>query len=331
MKIFEIDFSEFSKHKYLRFDEKFWDISRILITKNFILLKNIYHLINGNSYTEFYTEEKTTIPYVRIGDLTFKYEIDDKNIIYLDDSINIPKDKILKRDDLILATIGATIGKINLIRNLEGGTFSNNTILLRLKDKTDHSPYFYEKLFQTSLMQKYIWGVISQKAQPNLQTYDLERIKIPLISKEEQDKIVAKIAPIENKIKELKSSIKQPQKIINKIFAREFKFDLERFEEVKKEKFFDTEFKKINEDQLLIIKAKFHKYNLNYINKINTTKLKTITEFIKSGNAEKYENVEEEGNYISVEDFKSNGNIKSSKYTKSKNKILKNMTYYLVE
>jgi len=83
-------------------------------------------------------------------------------------------------------------------------------------------------------LQKYIWGVVSQKAQPNLQTYDLENVKIPLIPKSKQDQIVSQIEPIEKKIKELKAQITPPQEVINKVFAREFGFDLENADEKKK-------------------------------------------------------------------------------------------------
>ena len=245
LKQFTTDFQELTKHQYLRFDEKFWFTTKNLATYDYALLKDIFYLLNGNSYTEFYTEEKTDIPYVRIGDLSFKHNIDDKNLIYLDESCEINEDKKLRKDDLILATIGATIGKINLAREFEGGTFSNNTILLRLKDKEKHNPYFYEKLFQSNLLQKYIWGVVSQKAQPNLQSYDLKNVKIPLVAKSIQDQIVAQIEPIEKKIKELKSQITPPQEIINKVFAREFGFDLEKFEELKKERFFETDISEI--------------------------------------------------------------------------------------
>ncbi len=246
LKVFTIEFKEYAKHQYLRFDEKFWYTTKDIVIYDYILLKNVFDLVYGNSYTEYYTEEKTNIPYIRIADLTFKFEIDDKNLIYLDESIKLNNDKILKEDDLILATIGVTIGKINLARNFKGGTFSNNTILLRLKNKENHNPYFYEKLFQTSLLQKYILGVVSQKAQPNLQTYDLENLKIPLIPKQKQDEIVAQIEPIEKKIKDLKATIKEPQKIINEVFAREFGFDLEKFEESKKVKFFEVELSRID-------------------------------------------------------------------------------------
>ena len=63
---------------------------------------------------------------------------------------------------------------------------------------------------------------------------DLLKIKIPLIAKPKQDQIVIQIEPIEKKIKELKAQISQPQEVINKVFAREFGFDLENADEKKK-------------------------------------------------------------------------------------------------
>ena len=69
-----------------------------------------------------------------------------------------------------------------------------------------------------------------KKAQPGLNSDHFKKIKIPAISKEIQDQIVAKIEPIEQKIKDLKSQIKKPQEVINKVFAREFGFDLKGFE-----------------------------------------------------------------------------------------------------
>lgn len=70
----------------------------------------------------------------------------------------------------------------------------------------------------------------------------LQKQKYPLIPKSEQDQIVAKIEPIEKRIKELKDKIKNPQEVINRVFAREFGFDLEKFEETKKQKFFEVDF-----------------------------------------------------------------------------------------
>ena len=323
LKQFTTDFQELTKHQYLRFDEKFWFTTKNLATYDYALLKDIFYLLNGNSYTEFYTEEKTDIPYVRIGDLSFKHNIDDKNLIYLDESCEINEDKKLRKDDLILATIGATIGKINLAREFEGGTFSNNTILLRLKDKEKHNPYFYEKLFQSNLLQKYIWGVVSQKAQPNLQSYDLKNVKIPLVAKSIQDQIVAQIEPIEKKIKELKNQIIPPQEIINKVFAREFGFDLEKFEELKKIKNYYLDLFSFGNNRDIRQSVKFHRKAGVFVNtqlkKITNKKIKDfISEPIVLGKGVSPKNYDENGDYYYI----SMANIKNWQFESEDSKLV---------
>ena len=53
-----------------------------------------------------------------------------------------------------------------------------------------------------------------KKAQPGLNFDHFKKIKIPIISKPQQDQIVAQIEPSEKKIKELKAQIKEPHEII---------------------------------------------------------------------------------------------------------------------
>ncbi|MBU2634670.1 MAG: restriction endonuclease subunit S [Nanoarchaeota archaeon] len=323
LKQFTTDFQEFTTHQHLRFDEKFWFTVKNLAVYNYVLLKDIFNLINGNSYTKYYTEEKTNIPYIRIGDLSFKYKINTHNLIYLDESCKINKEKKLKKDDLILATIGATIGKINLAREFKDGTFSNNTILLRLKDKEKHNPYFYEKLFQSDLIQKYIWGVISQKAQPNLQSYDLENIKIPLILKSKQDQIVTKIEPIERKIKELKGKIIPVREIINKVFAREFKFDLKKFEELNKIKNYYLDLFSFGNNKDIRQSVKFHRETGYFVNnelrKITNKKIKDfISEPIVLGKGVSPKDYDKSGDYYYV----SMANIKNWKFENKDSKLI---------
>jgi type I restriction enzyme S subunit len=89
---------------------------------------------------------------------------------------------------------------------------------------------------------------------------DLKKIKIPLIPKSTQNQIVAQIEPIEKKIKELKAQITPPKEIINKVFAREVGFDLEKLGELKKEKFFEVNFPKISNYHSLRFDVKNQKY-----------------------------------------------------------------------
>jgi type I restriction enzyme S subunit len=88
--------------------------------------------------------------------------------------------------------------------------------------------------------------------------YEFLKIKIPLIPKTTQDKLVAQIEPIEQKIKELRKQIKEPQEVINKVFAREFGFDLDKFEELKKEKFFEVNLSTLSISKDIRSATKFH-------------------------------------------------------------------------
>lgn len=283
MKTFKTNLSYLSKHYFLRNDVKFLNY-KININKNkkYILLKNIFNVINGNSYTEYYTEEKTKIPFIRVGDLSFKDNIQEQDLIYLNEDVKIPNEKILKENDLILATIG-TIGKTNLItKKFIGGTFSNNTVLLRLK-RNDNNPIFIEKLFKSSYIQDIINNIKSQKAQPNLQTYDLLNIKIPQIPLEAQNKATEQITPIENKIQELKAQIQDPKTIINEVFAEEFNFNINEFEEIKKiEKINKINFSNFSKNKDLRNSVKFNKksyeYLINFLKLNNFKILKDIVE-----------------------------------------------------
>jgi len=72
-----------------------------------------------------------------------------------------------------------------------------------------HLKPIFEKLFASKYLSK----------------EELWRIKIPNLPLPTQNKIVSKIEPIEQKIKELKSQIKEQKDVINLVFAREFWFD----------------------------------------------------------------------------------------------------------
>jgi len=254
----KISISKLAQHKFIRFDLKYWIIQDNINLNNFILLKDLFEIINGNSYTQYYVEYKTDKAFIRIGNLTFKGKINNTNLIYLDENFQIPKDKKLKYNDLILATIGATIGKINLAREYDNGAFSNNTVVLRAKKIIN--PIFYEKLFQTNLMQKYIFGIASQKAQPNLQTYDIEEIKIPNIDLILQNKAIKQIEPIEKEIQILKLQKKEHLEIINDIFNDEFQLNIDEINKLDNQKQFDLKLTNVTlKNDSLRTSFKWHK------------------------------------------------------------------------
>ena len=257
MKILTNNLSEISTHKYLRCDYKYWNKTREVDFTQYLLLKDVFTIIKGTVQTEHYSLDKTTVPYIRISDIELKFGIDLSETVYLDEDASIPEEKILKKDDLILAVIGS-VGKMALAEHVQGGTHSNNTVVLRAKN-SDINMKFYEKLFQSNYYISYLLGVVSQKAQPNLQLYDLKNIKLPVIDNSLILSTVTRILPIEKQISDLKGNIKDIQGIVDEVFQKEFHFDYAKFYQLKEIKNFSYSLSSFSLNPDLRFSAKFHR------------------------------------------------------------------------
>ena len=154
---------------------------------------------------------------------------------------------------------------------------------------------------------------------------DLKRIKIPLLSKENQDQIVAQIEPIENKIKDLKSQIDLVQEVINKVFAREFRFDLEKFEKLKKIKNFYLDLSSFANNRDIRQSVKFHReagiFIIKQLKNITNKKIKHfIVEPIVLGKSVSPADYDDNGDYFYV----SMANIKNWKFESEDAKLVSN-------
>lgn len=263
MKVISKDINTISQHKYLRADCKYWNTINEIKFSEYYLLKDLFEIISGSVQTNNYTNETTSIPYIRIGDIDYKFGIQNEDITYLIEDAEISEQRILKKGDLILATIGATVGKIGLADSVVGGTHSNNTIVLR--PKTKQNMKFYEKLFQTNLFIKYIFGVVSQKAQPNLQSYDIENIKIPVINNDVIEKIMEDTIMLEKEIFDIKTNQKNITEIIDGIFEKAFLFDYAKFNSLKKINIYQTNENNTANNPDLRFSAKFHRPAGEYV------------------------------------------------------------------
>ncbi len=320
MKTFTINFKNIGKQSSLRLDfgyRYFFDYKKGVIfdeyKKDTIKLKYVLNLLQNQKVKKGELEQPEKL--IDLGNIERRFN----NLINVEEVEEIGSDKnILQDGDLIIPKMQPQMG--NIFLNLNHERFIGSTELLEYKINDNFRPTFLYYLITSKRFLNDLAKLESGKTHRRVNPDDLLKIKIPLIPKPTQDQIVSKIEPIEKQIKELKSQIKDPQEIINQVFAREFGFDLEKFEESKKEKFFEVDFSDLSNNFLLISKVKYHKYSLDFLKNISTIRLKNIVSFIKSGNAENYEIVNEEGNYISVEDLKIDGSINSYKLTYSKSK-----------
>ncbi|NLK66306.1 MAG: hypothetical protein GX282_02400 [Campylobacteraceae bacterium] len=161
---------------------------------------------------------------------------------------SVAKGKV-QDNDILICKDGALTGKSCWV---DFSLFPSDKVMVNehvyiLRGSSEINQKFLFYYTTTNLFQSQVKDLAyRKKAQPGLNLDHFKKIKIPLVSKEEQDKIVAKIEPIENKIKKLKAQITPPQEIINQVFAREFKFDLAKFEELKNVKHLEVDFLNIN-------------------------------------------------------------------------------------
>lgn len=320
LKQFTIDFRELGKDPYLRNDEKYyvflnfsnWNLFNIK-NKNLVSLKDI--LIDDYHNFEYEEDEEYKgIPtgqtyldedgYIKGFDIVtaenhpgrLKYKVSNENILI--SSLRLAKSPALYFEN----------------EKLSDYVFSNGFYIYKIKDGWNKKFILY--ILRTKrlkdVLDNHIYRGIGISAYKN---EDLKKIKIPLIPKSTQDQIVAQIEPIERKIKELKNQITPPQEVINNVFAREFKFDLEKFEELKKIRNYYLDLFTFANNKDVRQSVKFHReageFIINHLENITKKKLKNyLAEPIVLGKSVSPSNYDDNGEYFYV----SMANIKNWKF-----------------
>lgn len=153
--------------------------------------------------TKYYTREKTKHAYIRIKELSNNGSINSDEVIYIDDSFNDNSRNTLKENDIVMAIIGDTIGKSNLIlKEFAGSYFSNNTGRFRLRPeaKDSYDPFYLEALFHSIYIQSQVERAKAQTGQPKIADKEIKKLIIPFLEENKQKKIGGYIQKaIENK------------------------------------------------------------------------------------------------------------------------------------
>ena len=228
--------------------------------------------------------------------------------------------------DILICKDGALTGKTCFVDYdifpIKEVMINEHVYILRGNEKINQKFLFY--VTTNSLFQSQIKDLAyRKKAQPGLNADHLRKVKIPLVPKPIQDKIVVQIEPIEKKIKELKSQITPPQEIINKVFAREFGFDLEKFEELKKIKNYYLDLSDFANNKDMRQSVKFHReagiFVLKELRKITDKKIKYfLSEPIVLGSGVSPSNYNDNGDFYYV----SMANIKNWKFESEDSKLV---------
>lgn len=134
----------------------------------------------------------------------------------------------VKEDDLLFARqslVASGAGKCSVIKKIsEPTTFESHLIRVRL-DKNKANPWFYYYLFK--LQNNPIKTIVNQCAQAGIRGNELTRVKVPLVDRELQDKIVYTLKCyddlIENNSKRIKLLEQMAENLYKEWFVR-FRF-----------------------------------------------------------------------------------------------------------
>lgn len=312
LKQFTIDFLELSKKESLRGDFRFSNYSKKDIPFQYTYFKNfITNIRNGKDISKdrYVSIDESEIIYPTVNNikptgLVLKevtaidnefdggYFLDDKDIV-ITRSGTVGVTECWHKDD-----VNSYLGK-----NVEA--IPSGYLIITKINQTKANPLFVKYYLNSKILSEYfsVFGV--GKSQKNIAQGDIKYLPFPLIPKSIQDQIVAQIEPIERKIKKLKAQIKEPQEIINKVFAREFGFDESLFNEFGKGmtagtqiaenralRTFETSFSDFVKSNILRFSTRFHntptKKLMNLLDSINTLQVKDVVESYEKGIQPKY-------------------------------------------
>lgn len=166
---------------------------------------------------------KTNLRCIRIQDISQLKSYNEWG--YTKTTLNDYKKFKLKKNDILVARTGATVG-VSYIANKEyEAVFNNGTIRLRLNNLVN--PHFIYYIFQSKEFKQYIENVSCVSTQPNLKVENLLRFEIPEYDKVTQDLIVDVLLKydefIENNNKRISMLEQMAEEIYKEWFVR-FRF-----------------------------------------------------------------------------------------------------------
>ena len=155
---------------------------------------------------EAYTEDKENgIPFIRSGEIGKK---NFKNALHIKSEIHntVLKSSQLKKGDLLIAIVGATIGEIGVFNSENEGNINQAIALVRLKETIipEYAMFFLKSIFGKTILDK----IKRPVARANINLDEIGTISIPVPPIEIQEKINLHIKNIHKQAQTLKDKSK---------------------------------------------------------------------------------------------------------------------------
>jgi len=235
-------------------------------------------LSGGDSYTN----KDEGIPFVRSGDINADNNIDFDDLLYIKDEIHQKKLKSsqLKKGDVLIAIVGATIGQVSLYDYDRQANINQAIAMVRVKEGIN--PEYVKEYLLSSIGQNQLNKIKRPVARANINLEEVGSIKIPLPSFSIQNKIVDIMQKAYQERKKKKTKANELLKLIDSCVLDELGI---KVPEIKKEMVFEVVSDRIKDRIDSEYYQNFYKIFINEIKKSKFQKepLENITEFIMNG------------------------------------------------
>ncbi len=138
-----------------------------------------------------YTSKEEGIPFIRSGDINEDKNINFDEVLYIKDNIHnkLLKGSKLKKGDVLIAIVGATIGQVSIYNYDKEANINQAIALVRLKQGIN--PEYVKAFMISTLGQKQLDRIKRPVARANINLDEIRSIKIILPSLAIQNKIVS--------------------------------------------------------------------------------------------------------------------------------------------
>ena len=150
-----------------------------------------------------YTNRNLGVPFIRSGEINEFDEIDLNDVVFIkpDTHNRALKSSQLKKNDLMIAIVGATIGQVGIFKYDFEANINQAIALVRFNDSI--SVEFVKSFLKTTIGQKILDKLKRPVARANINLEEIASIKIPLPPLEKQTEISDHISALRLQAKQL--------------------------------------------------------------------------------------------------------------------------------
>ncbi|MCL2240164.1 MAG: N-6 DNA methylase [Defluviitaleaceae bacterium] len=178
-----------------KFTQYFQTVRKKFITYKLVdISKNIFSGITPKAGGDAYTDATTGIPFIRSGNINVDGSISNADIWIKPEIHNkIMKNSHIKYNDLLIAIVGATIGRVGLYKSGEQANINQAIAVVRIEDERFMPEYILYYL-QSPAGQIFLDYLKRPVARANINLEEIGSIEVPLIPLHAQARMVSDIS-----------------------------------------------------------------------------------------------------------------------------------------